>query len=142
MGLLNLFGGDRKKRLSHIKNLVALSALDGQIDKSEIDFIIKVGTRSGLKKTELLKILKYPESVSFRPPNTLEERIDQLYDMVLLMMVDGHIHDNEMAFCKITAQRLGIKKEVIDELVNEVVSKIVDGMERTALRNDLKQKFF
>ncbi len=43
----------------------------------------------------------------FNPPETYKERIEQLYDMVIVMMVDGEITEIELLFCKAVAEALG-----------------------------------
>ena len=59
MALIDLFdSGDKKKRLSHIKNLVALAASDGELDKSELDLIFRIGAKVGLTRDELLRIIQ------------------------------------------------------------------------------------
>ena len=44
--------------------------------------------------------------------------------MVYLMMADGNIDDNEVMVCKITAEMLGFKHEVIDAIVFDTIEEI------------------
>jgi len=142
MALLDLFdSGDKKKRLSHIKNLVALAAADGEIDKSELDLIFRIGAKVGLSGDELKRIISRPESISFRAPDYFRERIEQLYDMVLVMMIDGEIHDNEVLLCKLTAKRLGFKHQIIDKMVNDVIGFIAKGIALDIILSDLERQY-
>lgn len=129
MKFLELFDSrDKKKRLSHIRNLIALACADGSLDKSEMDLIFKIGVNAGLSPVELKRIFERPDSIAFFPPDSYRERIEQLYDMVMVMMVDGEFHENEIALCKLTAIKLGFKHQIIDKIVNDTVKMIVDGI--------------
>lgn len=129
MKFIELFDSrDKKKRLSHIRNLVALACADGSLDKNEMDLIFKIGIRAGLSADELNRIFQRPDSIAFFPPDSFRERIEQLYDMVMVMMIDGKLHENEIALCKITAIKLGFRHQVIDKIVHEVVKMIAEGI--------------
>jgi len=142
MALIDLFdSGDKKKRLSHIKNLVALAASDGEIDKNELDLILRIGAQVGLTREELLRIIQRPQSISFRAPDSFRERIEQLYDMVLIMMIDGEIHENEVALCKLTAIRLGFKHQVIEKIVEDVIDMIAKGLALEMVLSDLERQY-
>jgi len=142
MALIDLFdSGDKKKRLSHIKNLVALAAADGEIDKNELDLILRIGAQVGLSREELLRIIQRPQSISFRAPDSFRERIEQLYDMVLIMMIDGEIHENEVALCKLTAIRLGFKHQVIEKIVADVIDMIAKGLALEIVLSDLERQY-
>lgn len=68
MKFLELFDSrDKKKRLSHIRNLVALACADGSLDKNEMDLIFKIGVRAGLSPDELQRIFQRPDSIAFYP---------------------------------------------------------------------------
>jgi uncharacterized tellurite resistance protein B-like protein len=142
MALIDLFdSGDKKKRLSHIKNLVALAASDGEIDNNELNLIFKIGARVGLSRDELLRIIQRPSSIDFKAPDYFRERIEQLYDMVLIMMIDGEIHENEVALCKLTAMRLGFRHQIIDKMIMEVIEMIVKGLALEIVLANLERQY-
>lgn len=119
---------DKKKRLSHIINLVILACSDGSLDKSEMDLIFQIGIKGGLTPDELNRIFSRPDSINFHPPESYRERIEQLYDMVLVMMADGEIYENEMRVCKTISIKLGFKPQIIDKMVNNIIKLIADGI--------------
>lgn len=119
---------DKKKRLSHIKNLVLLASSDGSFDESEMKLIFNIGIKAALSPRELERIFNRPESISFAPPDSFSERIEQLYDMVMVMMVDGEFHENEIALCKAVAIKLGFRHEIIDKIVVETIEMIAKGI--------------
>ncbi len=130
MNILELFDGrDKKKRLSHIRNLIGLACADGTLEKVEMNMIFNIGVKSGLTPDELSRIFDRPDSISFFPPETFRERIEQLYDLVLVMLVNGEIHENEIEVCKAMAIRLGFKTTVIDQMVHNIMDSIIKGIE-------------
>lgn len=129
MKFIELFDSrDKKKRLSHIRNLVALACSDGSFDRVEMDLIFNIGLNAGLSPDELNRIFERPNSINFYPPESYRERIEQLYDMVMVMMVDGELHENEIAFCKLTAVKLGFRHQIIDKIVHNTIEMIVEGI--------------
>lgn len=142
MGLLDIFdSGDKKKRLSHIRNLCFLAAADGELDDKELALILKIGARVGLSHDELNRIIKRPGSISFAAPDNFIDRLAQLYDMVLVMMIDSEIHENEVALCKLTAIRLGFKHQVIDSIVARVIEAIAEGIALEIVLSELEREY-
>ena len=111
---------EEKRRLSHIKNLIALAAADGHVDDCEVDFIAEVGARMGIKDEEVKRIFKHPESE--------DEKLVLLYDYVVVMMADKIIDDNELTFCYDTVEKLGFRRDVAPEIISEIMTSI--GKER------------
>lgn len=125
MGIFDFFKSDDKRiKLSHLKKLVALMLADGKIEKQELAAIAAVCSREGLTDTDLKRCLESPESIDFVPPANNMQRVQYLKDMVLLMMSDGNIDDNEMLVCKMTAEVLGFKHEVIDAMILDIIADL------------------
>lgn len=134
MGFLDIFdSGEKKRRMNHVKNLLVLAAQDGEITQDELEFILQIAVRSGISPSEFNRILERPGSISFYPPNTYAERIDQLIDMVGVMMIDGEIHEREVNFCKTIAIKLGFNHRIIEKLVLEVIDSLAHNMARDAI---------
>lgn len=125
MNLLEYFDSrDKKERMFHILNLLAVAAADGHIDDSEMDIIFKIASRHGLTPAELERIVKRPESISFSPPGNDRARVELMMDMVFVMMVDGEIDKREYALCKVMARTLGFKHQVIDAMIISIIEAI------------------
>lgn len=126
MGIFNFFkkSDDKRIKLSHLKNLVVLMLADGKIEKQELASIAAVCSREGLTKADLKRCLESPESIDFVPPANDLQRIQYLKDMVLLMMSDCNIDENEMLVCKMTAEALGFKHEVIDAMILNIIAEL------------------
>lgn len=142
MTLLDLFDSrDKKKRLSHIRNLIALASADGHLDEVELKLISRISWKVGLSTNEFERIIKRPNSVDFVIPSSFNERVEQLYDMVLVMMIDTEIHENEIALCKLTAIKLGFKHQIVDKMVNDIVEMIAKGLVFEMVMSNLEDKY-
>jgi len=140
MRLTELFESrDKKKRLSHVKNLIGLALSDGNFDKAEINLISKMAAHAGIQPGEIERIMKRPESIKFTPPENHIERIEQLYDLVMIMMVDGEFHENEIAFCKLIAMDLGFKHQIIEKIVETTIEMITAGIAADIALNRIRE---
>lgn len=125
MSIFDFFSSkDKRAKLSHLKNLVALSMADGKVEKSELAAIAAVCSREGLTEDDLQKCLNNPNSINFVPPTDDKTRLRYIQDMVLLMMSDGDIDEKEMLVCKLTAEALGYKHEVIDAMLIGIIADL------------------
>ena len=125
MGILDFFNSknDREK-LSHLKALVALSLADGKLEKAELAAIAAVCQREGLTDADLKKCIENPQSIDFVAPSDNATKIKYLKDMVLLMMCDGNIDEKEFVVCKVTAEVLGFRHEVIDAMILDIIKEL------------------
>ena len=126
---------EEKRRLSHIKGLMALAAADGHIDDCEVDLVAEIATRIGLKEDEVTRIFKHPDSIKFQTPDSEEERLILLYDYIGVMLADKIIDEAELTFCYNTAEKLGLKSE----LTHEIVNKIITDMDKKLSMDDTLQ---
>ena len=115
---------DKKKRISHVTNLIALSQMDGVMTPEEQEIILDVAEESGMTQEELDKILAHPEDVKFYKPRKEVDRIEELYDLVALMMVDGDIDEDEMALCHLVAEKMGFEPAVINLMVADLMHMV------------------
>lgn len=125
MSFVDLFKSrENREKLSHLKNLVAVAFADGKLDSREMGALAVVMARDGLTENDLRRCIEKPEGINFMPPESPEQRVTYLKDMVLLMMCDGEIDDRELALCKVTALALGFKHELIEALILDIIKDI------------------
>ncbi len=123
MGIFDFFSSKAdKQQLSHIKGLIALAMADGHVDKNELALISEICSREGISERQVQNILNDPESVKFVPPTDHATKVRYLQDMCALMMIDGEISKNEIVVCKVTAEALGFRHEVIDAMVDDIIA--------------------
>lgn len=130
--------GDRKKIMSHVRNLVALSYADGKFSDEERQYVANVAAEAGMTADEMKQIVNDPEGVRFEMPSNDIERIEQLYDLILLMMIDGDLNENEMIFCRAMAIKMKMPYQVVDEMVAKVINFITDNFYIEDVIDELK----
>lgn len=141
MGLQEIFESyDKKKRKSHFKNLLAVAMSDSNLANVEFDFIIGLANKCYMTQDEVRRVIDHPEQINFYPPQTTRERIDQLYDLVTVMLVDGTIDPRELEICKTFAMRLGFRPAIIDQMIKDVVEYIVNGITAEIAMDNLLAK--
>lgn len=133
---MDLFGSKKsKERKSHFKNLIGLAATDGNIGPNERELILQIGKRIGMTKKEVESVLK-SGNIAFSPPETPEERFEQLYDLVLVMLIDGTIHQREMDYCLEMAMAMGFRPTVVNELIDFIVEQANKGAQKEQVKSE------
>jgi len=107
-----------KFKKNHLRNLVALAAIDGHIHEKEIKYLYKIGEKYQLKPPQIKKILDQKENIEPEIPEPHHQKIALLYDLVGMMMADNIIEDAEMEFCKRMFLKFGYKELLIDEMID------------------------
>ena len=137
--MFEIFESKKTKLLkNHLRNLVALSSADGNIDDSEKEILIKIGIRNGLKKVEVEKIIDNPGNTNFVPATSDDERFEQIYDLVELMLADGIAEDNELHFCVEMAEKLGFRKAVVGVLIRKITLSLLEGLDKETIRKEVR----
>ncbi|HEY4652546.1 MAG TPA: TerB family tellurite resistance protein [Pontibacter sp.] len=135
--MFSFFESEETKKLkSHLTNLGALAKIDGHLDPAEIDFIVAIGTRHGMRASQVKDLLSGSAKVTPQLPSNDSERFDQIYDLVEMMLADGIVDENEMDFCMHMAARLGFKKSVVGVLVRKITTGVKDGLTRDLIKQD------
>lgn len=137
--MFELFESKKKKQIkNHIKNLVSLSSADGVIDESEKEILIRIGTKKGLNREEIHKIIDNPGNSDFLPATSDDERFEQIYDLVELMLADGVAEDNELHFCVEMAEKLGFRKTVVTVLIRKITLSLLEGLDKETIKKEVR----
>ena len=135
--MFSFFDSDETKRVkSHLLNLGALAKIDGHVDESELNFIVAVGRKHGIKADDVRTLVQNATREHLVIPDNDDDRFDQLFDLVDMMLADGIMDDAEMDFCTEMAQRLGFRKAVVGLLVRKISMGVKDGLTREQIRHD------
>ncbi|MFD2247218.1 TerB family tellurite resistance protein [Pontibacter ruber] len=127
---------ETKKLKSHIKNLGALAKVDGHVDSTEMNFIISIGRKHGMKPDDVRNLLSSSSKITPQMPTNDSERFDQIYDLVEMMLADGIVDENEMDFCINMATKLGFNKTIVGVLVRKISIGVKDGLSREHIKQE------
>ncbi|ALJ01071.1 tellurite resistance TerB family protein [Rufibacter tibetensis] len=135
--MFSIFESEETKRLkSHIVNLGALAKIDGHIDATEMEHIISIGERKGMRAQDVRALLADSGNVKHTMPNNDLDRFDQVYDLVEMMLADGIVDDSEMEFCIDIATKMGFRKAVVGVLVKKITTGVKDGLSREEIKQE------
>ncbi|MBS1556629.1 MAG: TerB family tellurite resistance protein [Bacteroidota bacterium] len=107
----------------HIKNLMALAKADGHVHEKEKNVILKIGKRYGLKDWQVKAIMESDEKFKINVPNNHYDKMNVLYDLMLIVFADGVIEKKEIEFCENVATQFNFKKSIVKWLLEEVFEK-------------------
>lgn len=117
---------DNKKnqQLGQIKNMLMLAVADNRFGDEELAAIATVAAREQITPEEFNRVMDNPDSVTIELPTDPDSKRRYLKDMVTLMIIDGELHEDEMAMCKIYAMALGYAPTVANEMLAEIIDEI------------------
>lgn len=125
--ILSRFRQGKSSAKSHIKNLIEIAAADGNFDEIEHNLLKEIAKRNGISGSKLKEIEANPDHIAFEIPNGKEERFNQMYDLVHMMIVDNEVHSEEMKLCNLFALRFGYPKDGVQELIDTIKGNIENG---------------
>lgn len=129
------------KQRHHFINLFSMAIADNNLDPSELKFLYELGLEKGLTIEQIDDIITNPHKARFVKPTSILEAINQLYDIVHMVTIDGKIHPHEVDLCKLFAKRFDINEEIIDELIEKLIDEILSGVNKENLLNEIKKTF-
>lgn len=108
-----------QEKLSHIKDLINLSRIDGQESHMELNFINSVADRLGVERADVDKIKQGNLVVDNSFPRYQNQIIDQFHRIILLMGIDKIIKKEEIQFCFDLGLKMGLNPTAVLEVINK-----------------------
>jgi uncharacterized membrane protein YebE (DUF533 family) len=104
---------------NHIKNLLALAKADGHMHPKEEVLLYKIAKRYGLKDRQVKELVDTNEKYEVIVPDNHNDKMNLLYDLVLMVYADDVIDKHEIEFCEEAVKNFGMKKELVNWLLEE-----------------------
>jgi uncharacterized membrane protein YebE (DUF533 family) len=108
---------------NHIKNLLALARIDGTVHESEQKMIFKIGKGYGLTDSQILALINSEGPFAINVPDNDEDKMNVLYDLMLVLYADGVVDQHEVAFCESVVEKFGMEKGIVTWLIEDVFVK-------------------
>jgi len=140
MTILDALGNaEYRQHITLLATLIKLSLADGQIDPKEWEVIQSVALKYGLNDPEGLKYLKkHVDKYSLDTPFSLDERLDQLYELTRLVFADGKADNNELKILRRAVISLGFPPEKADLIYEAAVDKFRSGTDKESFIRYIK----
>ena len=104
---------------NHIKNLLALAKADGHMHPKEEELLFKIAKRYGLKDRQVKVLIESDEKFTINVPDNHNDKMNLLYDLVLMVYADDVVDKHEIKFCEEAVTQFGMKKELVGWLMEE-----------------------
>ncbi|MBN2663627.1 MAG: hypothetical protein JXR68_08245 [Bacteroidales bacterium] len=109
--------GEKKIKLEHFANIVAVAASDGKITDQELELLKDRALEYGLSEPDVNELLDKAESLEFIIPLNNIEREEQLSEAVLMSMIDDDIAEKEYEICLKIAEKLGFDQKYLNHII-------------------------
>ena len=128
MSFSDLFGtGEHLRNLGHFAAIVNLAAADGEINKYEQAQLTRFAQKLGIEEEEYTKVLLNPNSFPIHPNNSVEGRLERLYDLFKIIYSDHDIEEEEEELLRKYAIGMGFSPEVSEGIIKRSM-QIFSGM--------------
>ena len=101
---------------THIANMIKLAKLDGVLHPHEAMFIQSLALRMGINPIVFQRIVERPENTPARIPTSEKERFQQICELIILATIDQNGDEEELAFIKQHAVKMGIPDYKVNKL--------------------------
>lgn len=108
-----------QKKLSFYQNLVLVAAADKVLEEGESELLLSIGNKLGLSADEVMPMADNLGVLTFIIPENGLQKTLELQTLIQMMTQDGTIHDKEYALCLEYANRVGLGKAILDDMVKE-----------------------
>jgi hypothetical protein len=123
---------------SHFAHLCQLSLADAFLTKDELDYLNKLCYNYNLDQADLDYIMENAYTIPFCAPKTSMERLEQMYDLVRLVLIDESIDERKVKLCVEVAEKLGFKAHIVGDLIKALVNVTEETGESTLPKDDLQ----
>ena len=118
MSFSDLFGtGEHLRNLGHFAAIVNLAASDGPINEQEEAQLKRFAMKLDIGEEEYSKVLENPTSFPLQPNNSVEGRLERLYDLFRIIYSDHEIDEEEMELLRRYAIGLGFSEQVSEDII-------------------------
>lgn len=110
---------DKLRKICQLRNLIRIARADGRFSDDEKAFIEEKAKRYKLSFRQIKKIEKN-SSVENVYPRELGEKMQFLYEMAELALLDNFLHEREIKICRAVAVKMGIIPEAVDQIIKDL----------------------
>jgi uncharacterized tellurite resistance protein B-like protein len=121
---------------SHFLRLYQIAIADDEFDKLELEMLYHFAEEKGIDKKQMLALLMAPTDFSVQLPDTLEKKVEYLYDFACMIWADKKVTDDEY-----TALKKYCKKfEFLEENLVPLADFLIDCAKRNLPKQEILSK--
>lgn len=122
---------------SHFLRLYKMALSDDDFDVLELNMLYHFAEERGIPKKELEKLLLNPINHESSIPESLDERIEYLYDLSRMIWADKKITEDERNTLKKYCRKFEFLEENIEELTTYLLDCVQKGVKKDEIINQI-----
>lgn len=115
-----------------------MAICDDNFSPLELKALYKSAEERGISQKNLDEILLNPVNSKMVVPESIEEKIDYLYDLTVMIWADGIVSPNERTSLEKYVLMFGFIEENVLQIVDYLIDSVKEGKTKTDILNDLK----
>lgn len=110
-------------KIELFNNLVLLASADGRFTQEEVTFLAMKAEKWNISSDDVESALAGASTgeAEIVVPETHEEKVELLREMILLMAVDGHLAEVEKRICATASAAMDFSSAEFDEILQSVL---------------------
>ena len=123
---------------AHFLRLYQMAICDDDFSALELKMLYRCAEERGISSKNLDEILLNPINLKSLVPKTIEEKIDYLYDLTVMIWVDGIVSPNEYAAMQKYVLMFGFLEENVTAIVDYLIEAVRIGKNKSEILYELK----
>lgn len=123
---------------AHFLRLYQMAICDDNFSKLELKMLYRFAEERGVTAKNLDEILLNPVDTKNALPQTLEDKIEYLYDLVLMIWADDHVDDNERSALEKYIKLFGFVEENVSAIANYLLEAVKSGKTKSDILYELQ----
>lgn len=123
---------------AHFLRLYQMAICDDNFSKLELKMLYRFAEERGVTAKNLDEVLLSPVDTKNTLPQTLEDKIEYLYDLVLMIWADDHVDDNERSALEKYIKLFGFVEENVSAIANYLLEAVKSGKTKSDILYELQ----
>lgn len=123
---------------AHFLRLYQMAICDDDFSALELKMLYKCAEERGISSKNLDEILLHPINLKSLVPQTIEEKVDYLYDLTVMIWADGIVSPNEYAAMQKYVLMFGFLEENVTAIVDYLIESVKTGKNKSEILYELK----
>lgn len=123
---------------AHFLRLYQMAICDDDFSALELKMLYRCAEERGIPSKNLDEILLNPINFKSSVPQTIEEKVDYLYDLTVMIWADGVVSPNEYSTMQKYVVMFGFLEENATAIVDYLIEAVRIGKNKTEILYELK----
>lgn len=118
---------------SHFLRLYQMALSDDQFDVLELQMLYHFADEKGVPKEELDKLFLNPVNTEFIVPESLNTKIEYLYDLTRIIWADEKVTDDELNMLRKYCRKF----DFVEENINDLSDYLIDCVQKNVRKEEI-----